>query len=227
LERPADRIVREGDHLRFFLRGSDADGDLVQYTSAALPAGATLDPNTGQFDWPVGYAQAGTFVVPFTATSNGVSTTQTVKFPVLNANAAPQFEPLDGWRVFEGEQVRFSAFAFDPDNPDFVLPTRRPDGTLTPTGRVSVNYAVSGLPDGASFDVDTALFSWTPGFTQAGSYAVTFTATDDGDGTGTPLSSSVTVPIEVINLNRRPVIDAISPVTVARGSVFDLTVSTH
>ena len=60
LAAPPDQTVREGDHLRFTLQGSDADGGPVTYSSAALPANATLDPNTGVFDWPIGYDQAGT-----------------------------------------------------------------------------------------------------------------------------------------------------------------------
>jgi chitodextrinase len=41
-----------------------------------------------------------------------------------------------------------------------------------------VTYSASGLPAGASFDPATQQFSWTPGFTQAGTYTVTFTASD-------------------------------------------------
>ena len=46
------------------------------------------------------------------------------------------------------------------------------------------------LTNGATFDAETGLFSWTPTFTQAANYTLDFTATDDGDGTGTPLTTS-------------------------------------
>jgi PKD repeat protein len=39
-------------------------------------------------------------------------------------------------------------------------------------------YSASGLPAGASFDPETRQFSWTPDYTQAGEYTVTFTASD-------------------------------------------------
>ena len=95
-----DQTVREGDHLRFTLQGSDADGGPVTYSSADLPENATLDPNTGVFDWPIGYDQAGTLTVPFTVTSSsGVSTTQMVTYTVLPAPAAPIFSPLQSWQV--------------------------------------------------------------------------------------------------------------------------------
>src|SRR5262249_41799290 len=48
---PPDRTVREGDHLRFYLNGYDPDGGTVAFHSYLLPPGATLDPNTGLFDW--------------------------------------------------------------------------------------------------------------------------------------------------------------------------------
>ena len=74
--------------------------------------------------------------------------------------------------------------AVDPHNPTFELPTREPDGSLSPypTTQPTVTYSVSGLPAGATFDVDTVLFSWTPGNTQAGTYNVVFYATNDGYG---------------------------------------------
>ena len=206
---PAARTLREGDRLRFYLDGGDPDGEQVAFTSTALPDGAFLDLNTGLFDWTVAFDQAGLWQVPFTVTSGGVSVTKTAEFDVLNANAAPVFDPLEGWRVVEGGQIAFRAIAVDPDNPGYVPPDRLPDGSLTqPVGTATVSYQVTGLPPGAAFDPDTLVFSWTPGFSDAGTYDVTFTATDDGDGTGQPLVSSITVPIEVLNLNRRPVIAA-------------------
>ncbi len=225
LAAPADQTLREGDHLRFTLQGSDADGGPVTYSSTALPANATLDPITGVFDWPIGYDQAGTLTVPFTVTSDtGVSTTQTVTYTVLPAPAAPVFTSLQSWQVNEGQPISFVAMAIDPHNPTFVLPTRLPDGSLSPypTTQPTVTYAVSGLPPGATFDPDTALFSWTPGNHQNGTYDVTFTATNGG--TGGPLSSSVTVPITVAIVNHAPVVTPIADITLTAGQPFDQAV---
>ena len=41
-----------------------------------------------------------------------------------------------------------------------------------------LTYTASDLPAGASFDPATRQFSWTPDYTQAGEYTVTFTASD-------------------------------------------------
>ncbi len=223
---PADQTLREGDHLRFTLRGSDADGSAVSYSSTALPTNATLDPLTGVFDWPVGYDQAGTFTVPFTVTSSsGLTTTQTATYTVLPAPAAPIFNPLQSWQVNEGQPISFTGLAVDPHNPTFQLPTRLPDGSLSPypTTQPTVTYQVSGLPTGATFDPDTALFSWTPGNTQAGTYNVVFTGTNNGYGG--PLSTSITVPITVLVVNHAPVVTPVTDLTIPAGQSFDQAVS--
>jgi len=58
------------------------------FRAPPCPAGATLDPLTGAFDWQVGFAQAGVLAVPFTVSDGTASVTRTATFTVLNANAA-------------------------------------------------------------------------------------------------------------------------------------------
>ena len=53
----------------------------------------------------------------------------------------------------------------------FTVAATDPDGD-------ALTYSASGLPAGASFDPATRQFSWTPGYPQAGTYTVTFTASD-------------------------------------------------
>jgi hypothetical protein len=70
-------------------------------------------------------------------------------------------------------------------NLNFTISGSDPDGdTLT--------YSATGLPAGATFNADTRTFEWTPGYTQAGSYNVTF-AVNDGSQ-----SATETVTITVI-----------------------------
>ncbi|MDB5349218.1 MAG: hypothetical protein JWN86_465, partial [Planctomycetota bacterium] len=226
LARPTDRVVNEGDEVRFTLIGSDPDGVRLTYSSPRLPPGATLNPTTGAFQWTPSYVQHGLWNIPFVA-SNGVnSITQTITMTVLNVNAAPLFDNLDRFQIVENQALTFQAFAFDPDNPNYVPPSRNSDGTLTPLlgTKSSVTYSVTGLPNGASFDRDTARFSWTPGYDAAGSYQVTFVATDEGDGTGVPQTSGRIARITVINANRAPQLIAIANQTLARGASLDLLV---
>src|SRR5678815_383477 len=86
-------------------------------------------------------------------------------------------------------------------------------------------YTVSGLPDGASFDAETLELVWTPGYAQAGTYRVTVTATDDGNGTGVPLTSRIVVPIVVNNANRAPVLGDVVNAFVDRGATLDIPIS--
>ncbi|MDM9385689.1 CARDB domain-containing protein [Chlorogloeopsis sp. ULAP01] len=240
LIRPADRIVREGEKVRIQLQATDADiidsisplptsdfqlpTSSLTYNSNLLPGGSTLDPRTGLFEWTPAYFQAGEFEIPFTVSDGESFTTQTTKITVLNVNAAPVFDDFGTWQVQSGQQVRFRAFAFDPDNPGFVPQDRNADGQLTilEGSDPSVTYTVSGLPDGATFDPVTAMFIWTPGFSSAGTYNVTFTATDDGNGTSANKSATVTVPITVFNTNRAPQISEFSNITLNRGEVQEL-----
>ena len=213
------------------LQASDSEDDELIFSSNLLPGGSFLDPNTGVFEWTPGYFQAGNYEIPFTV-SDGESgrgdsriapTTQTFNLEILNVNAAPQFDDLGDWAVAEGQTINFRAFAYDADNPGFVTQERNVEGELTllEGSEPSVTYTVSGLPEGATFDEQTAIFNWQPGYDQAGEYQVTFTATDDGDGLE-PKTVSKTVAIRVGDTNRPPVIEDISNPTVARGEVLDL-----
>ena len=133
---------------------------------------------------------------------------------------------MRGWSVEEGQTLVITSFAFDPDHPDFELPIRLDDGTLDPPGLVSpITYRATDLPDGATFDAETATLTWTPRYDQAGQYSVLFEATDDGDGVSDPITISSRVPISVRDINQRPVIDPISNVTLPRGGMVDIPVS--
>ncbi len=65
---------------------------------------------------------------------------------------------------------------------------------------------VSGLPIGASFQNN--FLRWTPDYTQSGTYSLTFTAADIK---GQRVTKSVS--IVVLNINRPPVVSAVSPQT--------------
>ncbi|HET7904236.1 MAG TPA: PKD domain-containing protein, partial [Candidatus Eisenbacteria bacterium] len=92
--------------------------------------------------------------------------------------------------VDEGQNLNFAVSATDPDNDPLTL-------------------SASGTPSGASFTDNgggSGTFDWTPNFTQAGVYVVTFTANDGNGGTG-----SASTEITVNNVNRCPTADANGP----------------
>src|SRR6266571_1101043 len=224
----ASHTLSEGDTLRFRLSASDLDGDKLTYFSPTLPAGAFLDPNTGEFEWTVGYTQAGTYDLTFSVTDGETSAETRATFTVLNANGAPVFDPFGSWDIVEGQPLLIQLFAFDPDNPEYIPQVRGTGGVLSPLEGTapSLTYAVSGLPAGATFDPDTLMLEWQPGFNQAGSYNVSVTATDDGDGTGAPLSVTTAIPILVRNANRSPEVGTVANQFVDRGAVLEVPVAT-
>ncbi len=80
--------------------------------------------------------------------------------PRAFVNGAPEFVAGgESQAVDEGSALSFGVEATDPDGD-------------------ALAYSASNLPAGASFDAETQQFSWTPGYTQAGEYTVTFTASD-------------------------------------------------
>lgn len=174
----APQTLREGDRFALQLAGympgglfgglsnklTQADGTQISlsYYATLLPAGATLNTETGWLQWTPGYAQHGSYRVPVTLAAtyipaDGVTSdlaaafgqpsrmasssisdpvitrvTRNIDIEVLNANGAPQFAAAETWNVLEGQPLRIGVFAFDPDNPDF-----EPRIRLTPQGPAS------------------------------------------------------------------------------------------
>ena len=102
-------------------------------------------------------------------------------------NQTPVLDPIGPQTVAEASNLNITVTASDPDA---TIPT----------------LTTSALPTGASF-VDngdgTGSFTWTPDFTQSGSYPVTFSANDGADTT------TELVTITVNNVNQVPVLDPI------------------
>jgi RHS repeat-associated protein len=222
---PAEVTAREGDPIRIQLQASDPRGAALRYSSDNLPPGATLDPNTGLFLWTPNFNQHGSYKIPFTVDNGQASTTQVANITVLNVNAPPVWLNLTSFQVQQNQRLQFRAMAFDPNNPGYVPPTPNADGTATPADGppATLTYTAS-LPAGATFDPNTLLFTWTRGFDQVGPFQATFTATNDGDGTGVPLSTSQTFAITVLPVNRPPQITAIPNQTVKGDATLDLDV---
>ena len=92
----------------------------------------------------------------------------------------------------------------------FVVTATDPDGD-------ALTYSAGGLPAGASFDPATQQFTWTPGYDQAGTYTVTFTAKD---GTKSySLSETKTVTITVGNVLQTSAVASVR-CTAGKGQVY-------
>jgi len=115
-------------------------------------------------------------------------------------NQSPQLENIGNKAINEGQLLKFTITATDPDG----------DG---------LNYSANYLPNGATFDPETQIFSWTPSFTDAGSYPITFIVIDDK---GESDSEDITITIE--NVNQLPKFDQIENQEVNEGVLLEFTI---
>ncbi len=191
---------QEAVSISFLVTAGDPDGDPISsFTAAPLPTGATFQVNasntSGIFQWTPPYGQAGQYGVTFTA-SNGQATSKTTAIDVAHTNQVPRVTAPSSVTTSEGVNIAFNVTAIDPDgDPVRLIPFSLPVGAI---------FADHGNGAGT--------FSWTPDFTQAGSYRVYFRG-EDQSGNGDVAITDITV----TNVNRQPVATAGGPYTGAPG----------
>ncbi|MEW6063038.1 MAG: tandem-95 repeat protein [Nanoarchaeota archaeon] len=142
--------------------------DVASVTAEITLPDASIDAviltETSQDFYSITYSNTalnGTYNVRIIATDvNGnVNNAVTSPFNVALTNTAPTLNQIGDKSVNENQTLTFTISATDAEN-----------DTLT--------YSASGLPSGAIFDAGTQTFTWTPDFTQAGSYQVNFSVSD-------------------------------------------------
>src|SRR3972149_3025449 len=124
-------------------------------TGPSVPAGVQSNPATRTFDWTPGYAQSGSYNVTFAVSDGALTDNEVVTITVNNANQSPVLDPIGAKGVNEGSNLNFVITGSDTDG-----------DTLT--------FSATGLPSGAAFNTSMRTFNWTPGYSQSGSYSVTF-----------------------------------------------------
>lgn len=204
-----NHVVNENELLSYKIEGNDPDSSPVVITlveqSGAFPAGFRYDQGPNAFAWTPTFEQSGlyTFVATIQELSpDRLSRSEAFTVEVKHINRPPSLpQPADQLTLEDSLLVYTLPEGSDPDIED--------QGKLT--------YVASNLPRGATFDPETRKFSWTPDFTQAGDYVVTFTVRDansDGmnDGKDT-LADSKEMKIRVDNVNLNPEFVRIEPQT--------------
>lgn len=184
----------------FLVPATDPDGDTITFRMSLAPEAdggsftqpgppdatnsASIDPNTGVYTWNTTGATLGP------VNTNTLYSTQVT------------IEERDGFNNVKGKVAVDFFIQLVPDvndPPTFALPacnsqlnavTGQPVGFTVqasdPDAGDAVTLNVAGLPQGASMTPPlptagnpvSSVFAWTPLITQAGSYVVTFTATD-------------------------------------------------
>ncbi|MDH5641264.1 MAG: Ig-like domain-containing protein, partial [Nitrospira sp.] len=150
--------VEQARTLQFAVVATDPDDSNLSPESSVLtyslgagaPAEATIDSSTGFFTWSVPRTQPiGFYAITVHVTDAGtpaLTASQTFTVEVLElTNTPPVLNPIGNQTVNEGELLTFTVSASDVDGPTQLL-----------------SFSASGLPDGATFDMTTGLFTWTP-----------------------------------------------------------------
>jgi len=176
--------LAEGVLLDTPIQATDADGDACTFFVASGPLFITVSTISSSFGTTFGnlhaapgFADAGTYEVIIGARDTfGAADSTTYLILVREQDRPPVVTFPGAISGTEGEPITFTVSATDPDG-DMVM------------------YQADGLPAGAQLTDQmnsTALFRWTPGFDQAGTYDVMIMA-DDMNGAMIHGSVSITV----------------------------------
>jgi hypothetical protein len=200
-----NQAIAEGAVKDITLSATDQDGNNLTFSASNLPAFASLtDHGNGSATLHLtpSYTDSGTHEnITFSVSDGSLSDTETITITVNNVDRPPVLDLIGNKTIDEAAALSFSILATDPDGEE-------------------ITYTAENLPQGATFDANTRTFSWTPDYTQAGEYPnITFTATANS------LSDSETISISVNNVNRPPLLDDISDITIEELKVCEITLN--
>ncbi|HEY5503853.1 MAG TPA: putative Ig domain-containing protein, partial [Sedimentisphaerales bacterium] len=191
-----NKSVNENSTLSFSISATDADGDPITYSAQNLPSGATFVGQT--FSWTPDYNRAGTYQVTFIASDGKAQDSKTITITVNNVNRPPVLATIGNKSINEKSTLSFSISATDADSDP-------------------ITYSAQNLPSGATFVGQT--FSWTPDYIRAGTYQVTFIASDG------QAQDSKTITITVNKANQAPVLSKIDDKSVYTNNLLAFNVN--
>ena len=199
---PGHQTNAEGDQVSLQVKASDSDGDAVTYSASGLPAGLSINSQTGLISGKVSYSAAetnnGSYNTTVTATDPyGASGSASFTWTITDTNLAPVLTNPGSKTNAEGDSVSLQISGSDADGD-------------------SITYSASGLPAGLSIS-SAGLISGTVSYSAAetdnGSYNVSVTGDDGHGATG---STSFTWTITDTNLP--PTISSNGDVSVDEGA---------
>ena len=205
-----DQEGNELEELTFTATATDADLPIqaLTYSLAGAPAGAAIDPESGEFSWTPTEAQGPseyTFDVCVTDSYSGQDC-ETITVVVNEVNVGPVIEPIDDQTIPEEVPWSYTVVADDDDDPAQTLTYSLEDGE---EGEV---------PEGAEIDPESGELTWTPSEAQGpGEYMFDVVVNDGVDVT------YLTINITVEEVNVAPVLDEIGPQTVDELDTLEFT----
>ncbi len=198
----------ENEPLTFAVTATDPDGDAITLSATNLPDDATFTDNgdgTGNFSWITDFNDVGNYDnVTFTASDGDLSDLESITISIGDVNRPPVLSSIGDKSVDENQNLSFTVTASDPDGGDVLT------------------LSSSTLATGASFNTSNGAFSWTPSYSDSGTYNIIFTVIDNG----TPqLSDNEEITITVNNVNRAPVLGSIGDKNVYENQALNFIVT--
>jgi len=210
-EKIGDKEITETETVEFELKATDPDGDKLTFSAENLPQGAALDKNMFSFK----------------------TTYDTVIKPKTWINAITKFLHLDN--LVYGKQKKFivkltSAGKEKSASQEVKITVKSKNRApeLLDMEDMSVNEGekVKIVPQAVEYDNDRVKFTisdpvgnkgkWQTNFDSAGKYPILITASDG------EFADSKNITVNVKNVNRAPVIEAIKPVEVNENSAVSI-----
>ncbi|NGX17232.1 FG-GAP-like repeat-containing protein [Wenzhouxiangella sp. XN24] len=183
-----DRVTFVGASLAFRIFAVDPDaGDTLAFSLVSAPAGASIDPASGDFLYNAGGSPALVPVTVRVTDSGGLSDSYTFSIDVRSApftptdNEPPTLAPIGSRTVVIGQSLSIQTDASDPDAGDIL------------------SYALPAAPSGMTLS-PSGLIEWTPAAAQVGAHDVTVEVTDAAGAAA--LQSAI---VNVVAPNRAPV----------------------
>jgi hypothetical protein len=193
------QTVAEGSNLNFNITGSDPDLDSVYFSAENLPTNAAFADSgngVGNFDFSPDFGQEGVYFVTFKIFDGALVDSEVVEIDVTGTNQIPVLAAIGAQVTDENVNLNFTVSATDADGDSIILSTSALPGTA----------AFTDNGDG------TGSFDWTPGYTDAAVYNVTFYATDTLDTD----SELITITVNDAG-NQPPVLDSIGALATTEG----------
>jgi len=177
------------------LTATDPDNDTLNYTIVSPPVSGSLSGTAPNLTYQPNQNYYGSDSFSFKANDGQAdSNIASVSITISPENDQPVFDPIENqFVVKENTTLTFSLTATDPDGD-------------------AITYTMLNAPDGATYN---SPFTWTPSSSDAGTYQITFTASDGLS------EDSQTITIIVENDNQSPDISALpDTITKAEGATI-------
>lgn len=178
----------------------------VLYELITKPSGMTIHATSGVISWLPQSNQAGSHQVIIRATDKAGNFSDQTFEVVVQANSAPVITPIGDQGINENQPLTVTVIA---DDPDLALGD-------------SLTYALVGnVPEGASIQPATGVFTWVPSELQGGqTYSITVRVTDSFGS-----SDEATFQVVVASVDEPPVLAPIGDQVVNAGETLQLQLS--